>query len=230
MNNYLVTGASRGIGKAIALNLAEKKVILYLTGRDEKALDDTCEKVIAKDSKAIPILADLSDPSQIESLVNKIDCENIQAIIHNAGMGLVEPFEEITLDSWQKVLNVNVTAPFLITKYLSKKLTEGSSIVNILSVASHAGFPNWSSYCMSKFALDGFMKSIREELRERKIRVINIYPGATATDIWKTIPGDFDLDKMMSADRIAEAVCYALDQPDNVLIENITVTNLAGNQ
>src|SRR5437867_7104829 len=67
----------------------------------------------------------------------------------------------------------------------------GSSVVNILSIAARSGFPNWSVYCMSKFALEGFSQSVREELRDRKIRVINVYPAATDTNIWDHIDGDW---------------------------------------
>src|SRR5438045_6962040 len=73
----------------------------------------------------------------------------------------------------------------------------GASIVNILSIAAKTGFPNWSAYCMSKFALEGFFQSTREELRERKIRVINIYPAATDTNIWNSVEGDWPRGKMI---------------------------------
>ncbi len=107
-------------------------------------------------------------------------------------------------------------------------MPSGSSIVNILSVAAKTGFPGWSAYCMSKFALEGFSQSLREELRPRGIRVINIYPGATATEIWNTAEGDWPRDKMMSVDEVAEAVSYALSRPASVAVENLTLTNAAG--
>ena len=77
----------------------------------------------------------------------------------------------------------------------------GASIVNILSIAAKTGFANWSSYCMSKFALEGFSQSIREELRPRGIRVLNIYPAATDTEIWEPIEGNWPREKMMSSER-----------------------------
>ena len=89
----------------------------------------------------------------------------------------------------------------------------GSTIVNILSIAAKTGFPNWSAYCMSKFALEGFSQSVREELRERDIRVMNIYPAATNTDIWNDVEGEWPRRKMISAEEIAEAVAYALSRP-----------------
>ena len=81
---------------------------------------------------------------------------------------------------------------------------------------------------MSKFALDGFMRSVREETRTKGIRVINIYPAATSTEIWKRVPGDWPKDKMMSPEQIAQAVSYALSRPASVLIEDITLGSISG--
>src|SRR5258705_3811576 len=89
----------------------------------------------------------------------------------------------------------------------------GSSIVNILSIAVNAGFAKWSAYCMSKFALDGLSRCVREELRERKIRVINVYPAAADTNIWSQIEGKWPRHKMISPDEVASAVAYALLAP-----------------
>ena len=82
---------------------------------------------------------------------------------------------------------------------------------------------------MSKFALEGFSQSVREELREHKIRVINIYPAATDTGIWNSVEGDWPRDKMISPAEVAGAVAYALSRPADVALENITLSNLTGN-
>ena len=81
---------------------------------------------------------------------------------------------------------------------------------------------------MSKFALEGFSQSLRAELREHKIRVINIYPAATDTDIWNAVEGDWPRHQMISATQVADAVAFALSQPAEVLVENITLGNLSG--
>ena len=82
---------------------------------------------------------------------------------------------------------------------------------------------------MSKFGLEGFFQSVREELREHKIRVINIYPAATDTNIWKNVEGDWPREKMISPDDVASAVAYALSRPADVALENISLSNLTGN-
>ena len=105
----------------------------------------------------------------------------------------------------------------------------GSSIVNILSIAAKTGFANWSAYCMSKFALEGFSQSVREELRDHKIRVINVYPAAADTGIWNNIEGDWPRERMISPEEVAGAVAYALSRPHDVALENITLSSLTGN-
>ena len=122
-----------------------------------------------------------------------------------------------------------MTAPFLLTQHFAPKMPPGASIVNVLSIAARTGFANWSAYCMSKFALEGFSQSVREELRDRRIRVINVYPAATNTDIWDGVAGDWPREKMMSPDEVAGAVAYALSRPTEIAMENITLSSLRGN-
>ena len=213
MKRILITGASRGIGRAIATKLAAAGTVIFLHGRDREALTETWRLVEANGAETMPLFYELADTSQIEKLVDAIGSEPIDALINNAGVAIIKPFESLSLDEWNRTLAVNLTAPFLLTQKLSRNMKAGASIVNILSIAAKTGFSNWSSYCMSKFALEGFSQSIREELRPRGIRVLNIYPAATDTEIWEPIEGNWPREKMMSSSEIAEAVAFALSRP-----------------
>jgi NAD(P)-dependent dehydrogenase (short-subunit alcohol dehydrogenase family) len=228
MKRYLITGASRGIGRAIADNLASAGDHLLLHGRDRAALAVTSKMVAAKKAKAISLCYDLRDPAAIQQMVAEIGTEPLDGLINNAGIAFVKPLETITLEEWQATLAVNVTAPFLLTQKLLPVMTAGSTIVNILSIAAKTGFPNWSSYCMSKFALEGFSQAVREEVRPRGIRVLNIYPAATSTEIWNGVEGDWPREKMLSPDEIGAAVAFAFSRPADVAIENITLSNSSG--
>jgi NADP-dependent 3-hydroxy acid dehydrogenase YdfG len=117
----------------------------------------------------------------------------------------------------------------MLTQHFAPRMPPGSSIVNVLSVAAKTGYAGWSAYCMSKFALEGFSQAVREELRDHKVRMINVYPAATDTAIWNKMNGNWPREKMMSAEDVADAVVYALSRPADVALENITLTNLAGN-
>jgi NAD(P)-dependent dehydrogenase (short-subunit alcohol dehydrogenase family) len=228
MKHYLITGASRGIGRAIAEELAGAGITLLLHGRDREALAKSCSLVEAKSGKAIPLRYDLRHTDSIEKMIKEIGSAPLDALINNAGIAIVKPLGEITLEEWEIILAVNVTAPFLLTQRLLPNMVSGSSIVNILSVAAQTGFPGWSSYCMSKFALEGFSQAVREELRPQGIRVLNVYPAATRTEIWKSVKGEWPRELMLPPEEIAAAVAYALSRPLDVAVENIHLQNLAG--
>ncbi len=228
MSRYLITGASRGIGRAIAESLATPGATLFLHGRDAAALAETQRVVETRGASARLVIADLAEPEQIARIVDQVGGEPLDALVHNAGIAVVKPFDAVSLGEWQRTLAVNVTAPFLLTQHFAPQMQRGSSIVHILSIAAKTGFLGWSAYSMSKFALEGFSQSVREELRPRGIRVINIYPAATATEIWDTVEGDWPREKMMSAAETADAVRYALGRSPEVAVENLTVSNTAG--
>ncbi len=229
MKRILITGASRGIGRAIAEKLAAPDVTLLLHGRDTVALAETCKSVQPQCAGVIKLIHDLATEKGVSNLISAVGGDPLDVLINNAGIAVVKPFREITLDEWNQTLGVNVTAPFLLMQRFAGQMPPGSSIVNILSIAAKTAFANWSAYCMSKFALEGFSQSVRDELREHRIRVLNIYPAATNTEIWDDVTGDWPREKMISAEEVACAVAYAVSRPDNVAVENVTLSNAAGN-
>ena len=229
MKRILITGASRGIGRAIAEKLAAPDVTLLLHGRDTVALAETCKSVQSQCAGVTKLIHDLATEKGVSNLISEVGGDPLDVLINNAGIAVVKPFREITLDEWNQTLGVNVTAPFLLMQRFAGQMRPGSSIVNILSIAAQTAFANWSAYCISKFALEGFSQSVRDELREHRIRVLNIYPAATNTEIWDDVTADWPREKMISAEEVACAVAYALSRPDNVAVENITLLNAAGN-
>jgi NAD(P)-dependent dehydrogenase (short-subunit alcohol dehydrogenase family) len=229
MKRILITGASRGIGRAIAEKLAGPEVTLLLHGRDTVALAETCKAVQSQCAGVVKLIHDLATEKGVANLISQVGNEPLDVLVNNAGIAVVKPFREITSEEWKQTIGVNVTAPFLLMQRFTGQMRPGSSIVNILSVAAETAFPNWSAYCMSKFALEGLSQSIRQELREHCIRVINIYPAATNTEIWDDVTGDWPREKMISAEQVADAVAYALSRPADVAVENITLSNAAGN-
>ncbi len=229
MKRILITGASRGIGRAIAEKLAAQEVTLLLHGRDTIALAETCKAIQPHCAKVVRLIHDLATEKGVANLISEVGSEPLDVLINNAGVAVVKPFREITPEEWRQTLGVNVTAPFLLMQSLAGQMPPGSSIVNILSVAAKTAFPNWSAYCMSKFALEGFSQSVRAELREHCVRVINIYPSATNTEIWDDVAGDWPREKMIAAEQVADAVAYALSRPADVAVENITLSNASGN-
>jgi short-subunit dehydrogenase len=229
MKRYLITGASRGIGRAIAEKLAAPEVTLLLHGRDTIALAKTRKSVESRCAGVVTLLHDLAVEPGVSNLIDEVGPKPIDLLVNNAGIAIVKPFAEITRVEWDQTVGVNITAPFLLTQHFAPRMRSGSSVVNILSIAAKTGFPNWSAYCMSKFALEGFYQSVRAELRDHKIRVINVYPAATDTEIWNNVQGDWPREKMISADEVASAVAYAISRPADVALENIVLTRVTGN-
>lgn len=228
MKRILITGASRGIGRAIAEKLAGPDVELLLHGRDTVALAKVCLAVEPHCSRVKKLIHDLATVPGVSDLCADAGDAPLDVLINNAGIAVVKPFGEVTQLEWNQTLGVNVTAPFLLIQHFAPRMRPGSSIVNILSVAARTAYPGWSAYCMSKFALEGFSQAVREELREHKVRVVNVYPAATATEIWNNVTGDWPREKMMSPAEIADAVVYALGRDNSVAIENITLGSVAG--
>jgi NAD(P)-dependent dehydrogenase (short-subunit alcohol dehydrogenase family) len=229
MKRYLITGASRGIGRAIAEKLAANDVQLLLHGRDTVALAEVCDSINDRCARVVRLIHDLAVPSGISDLIDQVGKNPVDLLVNNAGVAIVKPFCEVTSIEWEQTVGVNITAPFLLMQHFAPHMPPGSSIVNILSIAAKTGFANWSAYCMSKFALEGCSQCVREELRDRRIRMINVYPAATDTHIWTHIEGKWPRHKMISPEEVASAVAYALSRPANVALENITISSLAGN-
>ena len=229
MKRVLITGASRGIGRAITEKLAAPDTELLLHGRDTVALADVCKSIEPRCGRVTKLIYDLATKSGVSGLIDAAGSAPLNVLINNAGVAVVKPYCEITEVEWDQIVGVNVTAPFMLTQHFAPRMQPGSSIVNVLSIAAKVGYPGWSAYCMSKFAMEGFSQSVREELREHKVRMINVYPAATDTEIWNNLEGSWPRDKMMSAQEVADAVAFALSRPVGVTLENIVLKNLAGN-
>jgi NAD(P)-dependent dehydrogenase (short-subunit alcohol dehydrogenase family) len=229
MKRYLITGASRGIGRAIAESLAGADVELLLHGRDTVALAEVCGEMKHRCAHVVRLIHDLAVPSGVSDLIDQVGKKPLNLLVNNAGIAIVKPFCEITSVEWEQTVGVNITAPFMLMQHCAPHMPPGSSIVNILSIAAKTGFATWSAYCMSKFALEGLSQCVREELRDHKIRVINLYPAATDTNIWTNIEGKWPRHKMISPEDVASAVAYALSRPADITLENISISSLAGN-
>src|SRR5207248_9148957 len=135
-----------------ALPISDDTVLL-LHGRDTVALAQTRKAVEPRCAKVILLVHDLAKASGVADLIAEAGKEPINLLVNNAGIAVVKPFTEITTIEWEQTVGVNITAPFMLTQHFASRMPPGSSVVNILSVAAKTGFPNWSAYCMSKFAL-----------------------------------------------------------------------------
>src|SRR5262245_40625012 len=145
MKRYLIAGASRGIGRAIAEKLAGKDVALLLHGRDTVALAETRKVVEPRCAQVTPLIYDLATVRGVSDLIAEVGRDPIELLVNNAGIAVVKPFTEITSIEWEQTIGVNVTAPFLLSQRFAPRMPAGSRITNLLSVAAKTAFPNWSA-------------------------------------------------------------------------------------
>jgi NAD(P)-dependent dehydrogenase (short-subunit alcohol dehydrogenase family) len=228
MERVVITGASRGIGRAIALRLAGPGRELVLAGRSTAALVETATAVRAQGAAARVVTGNLATLTGVRALAGVAADGPVRTLVNCAGVAIVKSVEEISPEEWERGLFLNVSAPFLLTRSVLPRLEAGSSVVTILSVAARRGFPGWSAYCAAKFALEGFTQCLREELRGRGVRVINVYPSATDTAMWDGIAGTWPRERMIPPAQVAEAVAFALERSDRIVVDSIELGDVSG--
>ena len=208
----LLTGASRGIGKAIALELSTIGYDLALVGRDTKALEDTASEVSANGVKALCIAADLQDTSSYERVVAETvgSFGGIDLLVNCAGLAQAGSFTEVTPEQWDTIFAVNAKAPFFISKAALPYLKQSGKpiVINIASVVGFKGYVNQSAYSSSKHALTGFTKVFAKEVQPFGIRVHLISPGGVATEMVRKTRPDINPDELIQPEEIAEIVRF----------------------
>lgn len=206
----LVTGASRGIGRAIALQFARERACVVGTGRDQALLDALCSELCRSHPDAHTVAVDLTEPGTCSTLVAEVveRHSRLDVLVNNAGIATAEPIEKVTLESWRRMMAINLEAPMLLTREAVKVMrAQGDGrIVNIASDAATRGIGGMATYCATKHGLLGLGRSVNEELRGTSIRVTTLCPGPVTT----TIMGAGNPDAM-PCDDVAAAVLLAAD-------------------
>jgi NAD(P)-dependent dehydrogenase (short-subunit alcohol dehydrogenase family) len=222
----LVTGASRGLGLAIAEALSERGFHLILTARSRPQLERLAARL--PNSTAIP--CDIRDPqsvAQLAALVGKR--RRLDVLINNAGIaGPSQPIDSLDYATWREVIETNLHGTFLVTQSLLPFLGKGSVIVNNLSIAARMVIPGMAAYSASKSGLLAFTATLREELRPRGIRVVALLPGAIDTGIWQQFWPGAPRRRMISPRTIAQTVAAAVTLPAKANFDEIVITPSAG--
>jgi NAD(P)-dependent dehydrogenase (short-subunit alcohol dehydrogenase family) len=227
----LISGASRGIGFAIARTLAAEGCNLILTARDEFALARANREL---KSTKIHILAhpcDVRDPHSVDTLFRaaRRQFHRLDILINNAGVAHPNlPIEKLPFPVWKNVLETNLDGMFLLTQAALAMMRRGGTIVNNLSIAANRVFAGSAAYNASKHGALGLTNTLREELRPRGIRVIALLPGATDTDIWTTLWPKAPRRKMMSPQTVAKAILDSILLPANATVESLEILPTAG--
>jgi NAD(P)-dependent dehydrogenase (short-subunit alcohol dehydrogenase family) len=211
----IITGGGRGIGKAIALGFAHQGAHIVVAARTESEVILVSDKIREMGRESLGVVCDIYDENQVKNLVDSTikKFNRVDVLINNAGIGSMRPVYAMQLESFEKVLRVNLIGTFLCTKHVWQpmKNSGGGSIVNVSSLGGLVGYPLLSAYCASKWGQIGFTKACAEEGKKDNIRVNAIAPGKADTAIRSKIKEDKT--KMLTPeDQVDACVFLASDE------------------
>ncbi len=227
----LITGATRGMGLAIARALATEGCNLILTARDQSVLTRVSSELESAKIKILSHPCDVRDPHSVDALLRSVrkQFSTLDILVNNAGIAHPNlPIDKLPFPVWKNVLATNLDGMFLVTQAALPMMTRRATIVNNLSIAANRIFAGSAAYNASKHAALGLTKTLREELRPRGIRVIALLAGATDTAIWTTLWPRAPRRKMMSPATVAEAVVQAILLPATATVETLEILPTAG--
>jgi NADP-dependent 3-hydroxy acid dehydrogenase YdfG len=233
LNNktILLTGASKGIGKALALKLADLSLNIGLVARSEKELSELKTEVEKRGSKCLIFVGSVADESLVKSAVKEMVSQfgSIDFMINNAGYGVFGQAESISAEVWSDIYDVNVKGTFLFSKEVlaSMKMAKSGHIINIASDVAKRVFDGGSLYCSSKFAQDAFSAALRKEVRKDGIKVSVVYSGLVDTMFHADPQGAAEHADWLKAEDMANTIIYIMDQPKHIVIDELMIHPLS---
>lgn len=223
----LITGASGGIGSAIARRFAKSGIRLALCGRSEEKLEALARELELMGCQSMVITGDLTADGFATTCIQAVleRFGRLDILVNNAGMALSCPFEQTTADQFDRIMALNVRAPYFLCQAALPALrrSDRATVLNIASVVGHKGYPLQSAYAASKHALIGMSKSLANEVYEQGIRVHIIAPGAVYTDMVRISRPDLSSEGMILAEDIADIAEFLVTHRSNAVIDEIQV-------
>ncbi len=224
----VITGASSGIGERVAAAFAAEGAATVLAARRRERLEAAAEKIQEAGGRALVVSTDVTDEAQVAKLFQKTDDAfgRVDILVNNAGIGGAGPTEELSLEVWQKVLDVNLTGAFLCSREALRIMRPRRSgrIINIGSVSAKVPRPDSAAYTTSKFGLEGLTRSLALDARSNGIAVSILHPGNTATPIWQGREEIAREEGAMSPDDIARIVVMMATLPPELnLLEGVVL-------
>lgn len=225
----LITGAGRGIGRATAEAFGGRGDHIVLAARSSDELEATAAAVQAAGGTATVVRCDVTAEPHVARLVQTgASIGALDIVVCNAGSAVVAPFETLSLGDWERTLRTTLTGTFLLAKHAAAHMPRGGVLFVLGSIAGRSGIASWSAYSAAKFGVLGFAQAIREELRERGIKVTSVIPGAVDTPLWDAIPGQWNRANMLQPEDVARAIVQAADEPAHVSIDEIALGHVVG--
>jgi 3-oxoacyl-[acyl-carrier protein] reductase len=227
----IVTGAGRGVGRAIALELARAGAVVSLAARTGPELVAVGDEISALGGASSAFAADVSEEAQMVALVGRTveRWGRLDVVVNNAGIGIFGPLEHYATEDWDRVMAVNARGPFIVCREAIPHLRRHppSYIVNISSVVGIKGYANQAAYSASKHALMGMTKALARELQADGVRVHAICPGGIDTTMAGDARPDLDRSVLMQPQEIAETVLFLVTRRGNAVIDGIQLRRAA---
>lgn len=223
----LVTGAGQGLGAAICRTLSKAGAVVALGDIKPDGLKKTAKKITDDGCEAQTYVLDVSDLESVERVIDDVikDCGRLDFVINNAGIDYTKSIEEMSFEEWDRVMNVNLRGPFMISKTVLPHMRKngGGHIVNIVSTAAKRAWENASAYHASKWGLLGFSHALHTEARKQNIKVTALIAGGMKTPfILERFP-DVDPNVLQDPENVADTVRYVLTQPAETVIPEVMV-------
>jgi NAD(P)-dependent dehydrogenase (short-subunit alcohol dehydrogenase family) len=220
----LVTGATRGIGREIALQLSAQGCGVIAMGRSPDRLAE-----LRLHARLEPVRCDVTSEAEVQEAFAALRGRRVDFLINNAGVAHeIKNVGELPLNEWQRVIDANLTSMFHVTSHALGLMHRDGLIMNVISQAATTPFVGFSAYNASKAGALAFTNTLREELREKGIRVCALVPGATETEIWNQFWPDAPRDRMVKASTVADLVARVCMLPPESSVDQLTVAPRKG--
>ncbi|NUN67698.1 SDR family oxidoreductase [Pseudanabaena biceps] len=228
----IVTGASSGIGKEVALRLLQLGAQVSIVSRNPDRV--LSELPAGHNAKGYAI--DLSEVQQVATQIQAIatDMGGVDILINNAGMAYIGELIDMPLAEWQKLFDLNLTSVFQCLQAVlpTMRSQKSGTIINVASIAGKQGFPNWAAYCASKFALLGLTQAIAAEEQPHGLKIMSICPGSVDTPLWDTlgdkVPPSFNRAAMLRPESVADAIMTLVTLPHDAIVNDLVLMPNAG--
>jgi NADP-dependent 3-hydroxy acid dehydrogenase YdfG len=231
MKSILITGASKGIGRVLALTLAEAGHAVGLVARSADDLATLKAEIEAKGGKAEVFVGDVANEKLAKKAVEKMVKRfgKLDIMINNAGFGIFKQAADTSVEEWDNVMSTNVRGTFIFSKaaIAPMKAQGGGHIVNIASDVAKRVFDGGSLYCASKYAQDAFSMALRKEVRKDKIKVSVVYSGLVDTHFHSHPQGDPHAADWLRDRDVADAIIYILNAPSHVVVDELMIHPLS---
>jgi NAD(P)-dependent dehydrogenase (short-subunit alcohol dehydrogenase family) len=222
-----VTGAGRGIGRAVATTLAEAGASVVLAARTRSEVTAAARDLSAGGAPALALPCDVRDARSVRAAVGTAVRRfgRLDILVNNAGTFQIATLADTDEELWDSILDTNLKGAYLVTRAALPHLVQARGhIIDMVSLAARVVFPGNAAYAAAKWGLLGFTNVLREELRPHGVRVTALLPAAVDTSIWDSVPGRWNRSRMLRPEAVAQAVLEVLALPDRTSVDEIVLT------